>query len=1151
MSLLYGTSSFLQLAIAQTAQGAAPAANITSVVHPAPNAASLGKFSDIPVSLYTGIPTVAVPLWQIKQGDISVDVSLSYHGGGIKVEDVASWVGMGWALNAGGAISRSARGLPDDPAGYQQTVLPRQQSYIHNTMSAQDKTNFILNLSRGVEDAEPDVYHILVGGISARFFMGDDGQYIVAPRELNLRVRYDITEPGGQRHKWVITDAKGVQYKFDEVETNVVSSIAYSNGQGTDGSYSGQVDSSWYLTEIEDTKGNQVNFAYAREGSSLVTKGSEYVNVPSIGSRYNCDMATGFQIFYSDISTVRLASISNGREKLVFVPDAIARQDQSGYGLALVQVQYDGVTKKQFRFYKSYFQNEAIGTSTNFYSTTQDHYRLRLDSLREEAGDMSSAVPAYRFTYNRRPLPYKNSLAQDHWGFYNGQDNTTGVTYKVVTPNADLTRGANKEPDAAYASAGLLTAVTYPTGGSTEFTYEPNTYLNTLAPVTLTAPLANLYGVSRADSLTTRFVRPFEVTQAMVTGGQACCPGYATVLTSVQIDPPGPANGYYVNLRIINTDAGAAVTAGLGGVQTLQLRAGHYALIGEITTEYITDPANGTLAPTIVITASLAAQLTYAVGTLDMPGPGLRLKQLTKRFGQGVTEVRTYEYQDSIAGHSSGRLGNLPNYQSTLLTLNETTLDPFCPQDTYASVSHYPLINSTASYVGYGRVTEYYDAAKTQGKKVYTYTNFDLYNDTNYATSFPFVPASSQEWKRGLLLTEDTYSQPSTANTNQAFDLQEHIKYTYERLANSAASATGIKVAGRTSFVGAYDIAHYLNSLSIEFYPILSDSYQLRTKSTTLYQQHKAFTSTETHSYTPAYFQPSKVSSLTSDGSISMQRYYYPTDYISNRAASPLLEGLLTANRVNLPIEELSSRGSVTAQRLTGGKIHEYAAWTTATGVQRYYEQRQHTLNTARADSTQRYDFLHVPGHYEEQLHITGITSRSEPTSYRQQAKEKTAYQWGYEERYPVAMCKNATLTEFYYEGFENTSTAQTGLAHAGHFYFLAPTYTVSWLPPNARAYVLRYWYRVNGTWRYQQQRYTGSSQALTGGDAYDEVSICPQDAQLTTYTYDPLVGMTSQTDPAGRTTTYEYDNLGRLLRTRDEQGRILSQQQYHYAGTK
>ena len=52
----------------------------------------------------------------------------------------------------------------------------------------------------------------------------------------------------------------------------------------------------------------------------------------------------------------------------------------------------------------------------------------------------------------------------------------------------------------------------------------------------------------------------------------------------------------------------------------------------------------------------------------------------------------------------------------------------------------------------------------------------------------------------------------------------------------------------------------------------------------------------------------------------------------------------------------------------------------------------------------------------------------------------------------------------------------------------------------------------------------------------------------MASYTYDPLVGLTSQTDATGRTLTYEYDAVGRLIRTRDEQGRLLSQQEYRYA---
>ncbi len=53
--------------------------------------------------------------------------------------------------------------------------------------------------------------------------------------------------------------------------------------------------------------------------------------------------------------------------------------------------------------------------------------------------------------------------------------------------------------------------------------------------------------------------------------------------------------------------------------------------------------------------------------------------------------------------------------------------------------------------------------------------------------------------------------------------------------------------------------------------------------------------------------------------------------------------------------------------------------------------------------------------------------------------------------------------------------------------------------------------------------------------------------ALVTTYTYSPLNGITSETDPAGRTTYYEYDSLGRLRLTKDNDGNIVQQTAYQY----
>lgn len=54
--------------------------------------------------------------------------------------------------------------------------------------------------------------------------------------------------------------------------------------------------------------------------------------------------------------------------------------------------------------------------------------------------------------------------------------------------------------------------------------------------------------------------------------------------------------------------------------------------------------------------------------------------------------------------------------------------------------------------------------------------------------------------------------------------------------------------------------------------------------------------------------------------------------------------------------------------------------------------------------------------------------------------------------------------------------------------------------------------------------------------------------ALLTTFTYKPLIGIASETDPSGRTIYYEYDEFGRLNRVKDEDGNILKEHRYHYA---
>jgi len=65
---------------------------LPTFIPPSPNAASLGKFGDIPVGLYPGIPNISIPLYSLTLGSYSLPISLGYHSSGMKVEELSSWI---------------------------------------------------------------------------------------------------------------------------------------------------------------------------------------------------------------------------------------------------------------------------------------------------------------------------------------------------------------------------------------------------------------------------------------------------------------------------------------------------------------------------------------------------------------------------------------------------------------------------------------------------------------------------------------------------------------------------------------------------------------------------------------------------------------------------------------------------------------------------------------------------------------------------------------------------------------------------------------------------------------------------------------------------------------------------------------------------
>lgn len=88
-----------------------------SIVPPAPQVEALMDFKEYPVDYFHGSPQINFNIYTLKVGQISVPITLSYHSGGLRVNQKAGNAGLGWSVNCGATISHTVYGAPDAANG--------------------------------------------------------------------------------------------------------------------------------------------------------------------------------------------------------------------------------------------------------------------------------------------------------------------------------------------------------------------------------------------------------------------------------------------------------------------------------------------------------------------------------------------------------------------------------------------------------------------------------------------------------------------------------------------------------------------------------------------------------------------------------------------------------------------------------------------------------------------------------------------------------------------------------------------------------------------------------------------------------------------------------------------------------------------------
>ncbi|MEQ8626120.1 PKD domain-containing protein [Ekhidna sp.] len=425
-----------------------------NVIPPSPNAHAMAKYVDVPVSRYTGIPEINLPLYTLEVKDLSVPISLKYNASGRKVQELATWVGFGWTLEAGGVITRTVRGLPDeDENGF------CGENNVGNQIVSGITSGKLENILKRDWDGEPDIFYYSFLGKNGRFYIKPNGTIIKANKD-PLIITTNLCNDANSG--FTITDEFGNEYTFGSKSSHqerTTSKISYEEEEDAL-SYT----SAWYLSLIKSNQsgeeisfsyvnGSQVSYKYYSEGASYFISAHPEQTLSDYNWDKNMEIDIDRPVYLSKIESslgyVNFQS-SSSRSDLnnAHALNKIVVKNMSHRVIDEVDMDY------------SYFQTSGCSSTLC--------KRLKLDAY------TTLSDGQYRFSYNAKNLPARDSDKIDHWGYYN--DNSYNSKIPTITVFDETFPGADKSSSSTRGVACNLQQIIFPTGGKTIFTYEPNEY---------------------------------------------------------------------------------------------------------------------------------------------------------------------------------------------------------------------------------------------------------------------------------------------------------------------------------------------------------------------------------------------------------------------------------------------------------------------------------------------------------------------------------------------------------------------------------------------------------------------------------------------------------------------------------------------------
>ena len=1036
-----------------------------------PNVASMEQYGNLAINYSTGQLNYSLPLYNISVGDnLSIPLVLAQNNTGLKPEQVPSWVGNGWDLSVGGNIVQYIKGINDFASGGLQFTNTELQSYVGGTMSGATKYLYSKDVTDGVKDSQYDIFSVNLLGRTTKFYF--NGTNVVFLNYMPLKVEYNSSS-----ESFTITDEKAFIYSFTLSVNN--------SGSFSDGFISGNTDpfivsnKTWYLTKITTPSGVEVIFNYTSDITyELNATHSSY----SIGAAVNgsgCYQSNQFT-YSGQSSNVTVnqylpSSITWKGKQVVF--ETSSRDDlynaNNNKAKALSKI-------------KVYDENSNIVRQIEFDYGASGYSRLQLANLSFLDNSDDSKVQTHSFEYfgdvrgvgipslvgQSSTNPTNNSI--DHWGYYNGKVNTSKIpqaNYSLAIPTTSTNFGtADRASDADFSKIGMLKKINYPSSGTTEINYEPNTvHYDSYRSIPFFLKTQQAVSYSTFFNSATANCNTLEITGSFTVPQNISAAKISWILeTNSQDDVSSFKLGYSSSPPYLINEYAQALT---NGQMTTDLLAGTYYY---------------TLYPGCVTqNESVSAQASFKIEQPDTPSGGINLSVGGNRVAKIVDYDGTNSLNERYITYENALLLDEPFYISTIETGkgigagNSGVCGEIVCGATYI-LGENNVYAWDGFHIEYPKVTESFGLNGTNGKKVYQYEPNSFVGGP--ITNSPYPSTLNLSWRSGNLLSNETYRKDVSI-----FTKLEDMTKIYFPLNIFPITQNGVKIGRKLSCpLGEPESTSIPNTYYHSgLQPVFSDRYAVNSETSNYYADGNTFTNTKSYNYNNDWLLQKVSTSNSKNQSVDII-YYYPNDYNSG-ISNTQIDNLKTIHAIGIPLKTIKNIDNKTVE----GVIVKTDATGKPTSLYRFENNNliTHSHNPSNFYDT---DFkLYETRQYSSKGNMIESIGRD--------GIAKT-YIWAYKHSYPIVEITNATKAQV---------EAQVGSLET------IADYTTS-----------------------SQIEGIGISLRSNLSYAFTNSAVLKSG-----------IGIEKLTAPSGIQSSFSYDSYTRLKSIKDNQGYILKQFTYQYAG--